>query len=57
MEAELRAFLRELHTEQQAKLHAQYIYTVKSRVLNFSGFWVCLYTRCAYKRDGLLFLY
>ena len=23
MEAELRAFLRELHTEQQAKLHAQ----------------------------------
>ena len=26
MEAELRAFLRELHTEQQAKLHAQYIY-------------------------------
>ena len=25
MEAELRAFLRELHTEQQAKLQAQYI--------------------------------
>ena len=26
MEAELQAFLRELHTEQQAKLHAHYIY-------------------------------
>ena len=31
MEAELRAFLRELHTEQQAKLQKQYMYyrTVK----------------------------
>ena len=32
MEAELRAFLRELHTEQQAKLHAQYIYTGDPRI-------------------------
>ena len=39
MEAELRAFLRELHTEQQAKLHAQYIYikTVSSLLQLCSG--------------------
>ena len=36
--------------------------TVKSRVkrallIKKSGFWVCLYTRCASKREGLLFQY
>ena len=41
--------------------HCKYVHlpvhTVKSRVLtrvNKSGFWVCLYTRRASKRDGIL---